>query len=53
MLVVSSSRAMALPARRSLLALLAGSSFVLIALYLIFIGLTGLFPNLFTTPVTP
>ena len=26
---------------------------VLIALYLIFIGLTGLFPNLFTTPVTP
>lgn len=35
MLVVSSSRAMALPARRSLLALLAGSSFVLIALYLL------------------
>ena len=26
---------------------------VLIALYLIFIGLTGLFLNLFTTPVTP
>ena len=26
---------------------------VLIALYLIFIGLIGLFPNLFTTPVTP
>lgn len=35
MLVVSSSRAMALPARRSLLALLAGSSFALIALYLL------------------
>ena len=25
---------------------------ILIALYLIFIGLIGLFPNLFTTPVT-
>jgi hypothetical protein len=25
---------------------------ILIALYLIFIGLTGLFPNLFTTPIT-